>query len=156
VRSTECQHLPPGVTEPIPACAARTGTLPPHRWPDSSLSARFIPLHFNFGGRQCGSRLHFRSIAFRRSQIAETVKDSGAPKESRGRDAPHIGQARQYGRETSSGQRHQHYGARLRLSPKWVQARLPIAVRSAISAPPPFRKLHCGGQKPPNSLRGPD
>ena len=27
-----------------------------------------------------------------------------------------------------------------------------ITVRSAISAPPPFRKLHCSGQKPPNSL----
>jgi hypothetical protein len=25
-------------------------------------------------------------------------------------------------------------------------------VRSAISAPPPFRKLHCSGQKQPNSL----
>ena len=27
-----------------------------------------------------------------------------------------------------------------------------ITVRSAISAPPPFRKLHCSGQKQPNSL----
>src|ERR1035441_4987478 len=27
-----------------------------------------------------------------------------------------------------------------------------ITVRSAISAPPSFRKLHCGGQKQPNSL----
>jgi hypothetical protein len=87
--------------------------------------------------------LHFTSISqatfpfhsFRRPQTTETVKDSGAPKDSRGRDAPHIGQDRQYGRATSSGQdignnprcfaraRHQHYGARLRLSPNWVQAR---------------------------------
>ena len=27
-----------------------------------------------------------------------------------------------------------------------------ITVRSAISAPPPFRKLHCSGQRQPNSL----
>ena len=27
-----------------------------------------------------------------------------------------------------------------------------ITVRSAISAPPPFRRLHCSGQKQPNSL----
>src|ERR1017187_3272618 len=27
-----------------------------------------------------------------------------------------------------------------------------ITVRSDISAPPPFRKLHCSGQKQPNSL----
>src|SRR5665213_1062206 len=27
-----------------------------------------------------------------------------------------------------------------------------ITVRSAISAPPPFRKLHCSGRKQPNSL----
>jgi len=44
--------------------------------------------------------LHFTSISqatftfhsFRRPQTAETVKDSGAPKDARGRDAPHIGQ----------------------------------------------------------------
>ena len=30
-----------------------------------------------------------------------------------------------------------------------------LSVRSVISAPPPFRRLHCGGQKPPNSLRKP-
>jgi hypothetical protein len=68
------------------------------------LCIRSTPFHFNFGGRRCGSHLHFRSIAFRRPQTAETVKDSGAPKDSRGRDAPHIGQDLQYGRETSSGQ----------------------------------------------------
>ena len=31
-----------------------------------------------------------------------------------------------------------------------------ITVRSAISAPPPFRKLHCSGQKQPNSLVKPN
>jgi len=31
-----------------------------------------------------------------------------------------------------------------------------ITVRSAISAPPPFRRLHCSGQKQPNSLVNPD
>jgi len=30
-----------------------------------------------------------------------------------------------------------------------------LTVRSAISAPPPFRKLHCGGQKQPTSLTRP-
>ena len=74
------------------------------------------------------------------------------PKDSRGRDAPHIGQDRQY-------------GARLRLSPK-AKGLAPrgcarckasaVSVRSVISAPPPFRRLHCGGQKQPNSLRKPN
>ena len=83
------------------------------------------PLHFT-----TISQAAFPFHSFRRPQTAETVKDSGAPKDSRGRDAPHIGQDRQYGRETSSGQeisnsprcfaraRHRHYGARLRLSPR--------------------------------------
>ena len=68
------------------------------------------------------------------------------------------------GRATSSGQeirisprcfaraRHRHYGARLRLSPRTPA----VIVRSAISAPPSFRKLHCGGRKQPNSLINPD
>ena len=34
--------------------------------------------------------------------------------------------------------------------------RLPITVRSVISAPPPFRKLHCVRQKRPNSLDKPN
>jgi hypothetical protein len=104
----------------------------------------------------------FRS--FRRPQTAETVKDSGAPKESRGRDAPHIGQERQYGRVTSSGQeisitargsacRRRQSNSTARLRPVQDAA---ITVRSAISAPPPFRKLHCGGQKQPNSLVKPN
>jgi hypothetical protein len=109
-------------------------------------------------------RLHFCSIAFQRPQTAETVKDSGAPKDSRGRDAPHIGQDRQYGRATSSGQeisitargsacRRRQSNSTARLRPVQDAA---ITVRSAISAPPPFRKLHCSGQKQPNSLVKPD
>ena len=86
------------------------------------------PLHFT-----AISQATFPFHSFRRPQTAETVKDSGAPKDARGRDAPHIGQDRQYGRATSSGQetsnsprcfaraRHRHYGARLRLSPRTRQ-----------------------------------
>ena len=86
------------------------------------------PLHFT-----AISQATFPFHSFRRPQTAETVKDSGAPKDARGRDAPHIGQDRQYGRATSSGQeisnsprcfaraRHRHYGARLRLSPRTWQ-----------------------------------
>jgi len=119
----------PGVTEPTLALrssrqvaarfrrtAGRTHHFPP------------APLHFT-----AISQTTFPFHSFRRPQIAETVKDSGAPKDARGRDAPHIGQDRQYGRATSSGQetsnsprcfaraRHQHYGARLRLSPRTRQ-----------------------------------
>ena len=44
--------------------------------------------------------------SFRRPQTAETVRKRRArpKKDSRGRDAPHIGQDQHYGRETSSGQ----------------------------------------------------
>ena len=61
--------------------------------------------------------------------------------------------------------RHQHYGARLRLSPRtkaiaprgFARCKPPaLSVRSVISAPPPFRRLHCGEQKQPNSLRKPN
>jgi hypothetical protein len=43
--------------------------------------------------------------SFRRPQTGKTVKNStGAPKDTKGRDAPHIGQDQNYGRETTSGQ----------------------------------------------------
>ena len=38
------------------------------------LCNRSTPFHCNFGGRQCGSHLLFRSIAFRRPQTGETVR----------------------------------------------------------------------------------
>jgi len=47
------------------------------------------PLHFT-----AISQTTFPFHSFRRPQTAETVKDSGAPEDSRGRDAPHIGQDR--------------------------------------------------------------
>ena len=116
------------------------------------------PLHFT-----AISQATFPFHSFRRPQTAETVKDSGAPKDARGRDAPHIGQDRQYGRATSSGQeisitargsacRRRQSNSTARLRPVQDAA---ITVRSAISAPPPFRKLHCSGQKQPNSLLKP-
>jgi len=50
----------------------------PRRWPDSSalqpLHSISLQLH----------KLRFRSIAFRRSQTAETVKNSGAPGRNEG------------------------------------------------------------------------
>ena len=43
--------------------------------------------------------------SFRRPQTGKTVKNSsGAPKATKGRYAPHIGQAPKYGREASPGQ----------------------------------------------------
>jgi hypothetical protein len=77
--------------------APSIGTLPPH--PGRTHQFASAPLHFT-----AISQATFPFHSFRRPQTAETVKDSGAPKDSRGRDAPHIGQDRQYGRETSSGQ----------------------------------------------------
>ena len=80
------------------------------------------------------------------------------------------------GRETASGQkiisprcfaraRRSNIGARRCLSPRtpavaprgYARCKAPeLSVRSVISAPPPFRKLHCGGQKQPDSLRKPN
>ena len=59
----------------------------------------------------------FRS--FRQPQTAETGTDSGAPKDDNGgRDAPHIGQNQNYGREASPGQEISIMGAMLRMSPR--------------------------------------
>jgi hypothetical protein len=89
----------PGVTEPHHPFAQGLRKLRPSLGLDRHASAaplaglinlhplHSIPFHFR--------RLQFHSIAFRRPQTAETVKDSGAPKDSRGRDAPHIGQDQQ-------------------------------------------------------------
>jgi len=60
--------------------APSIGTLPPHRWPDSSLSARSTPFHFNFGGRQCGSHLHFRSIRSDGRKLPRPSKTAVRPK----------------------------------------------------------------------------
>ena len=56
--------------------ASSIGTVPPHRWPDSSAlqPLHSAPLQFR--------RLHFHFAAFRRPQTAETGKDSGAPGDS--------------------------------------------------------------------------
>lgn len=125
----------PGVTEPTLALVPRAKYRHASAAPLAGLIT-FRPLHsISLQFRRSPVRLApaFPFHSFRRPQTAETVKDSGAPKDSRGRDAPHIGQDRQYGRATSSGQeisnsprcfaraRHRHYGARLRLSPRTRQ-----------------------------------
>jgi len=146
-RADACARSSRQVSARFRRTAGRTHHFPP------------APLHFT-----AISQATFPFHSFRRPQTAETVKDSGAPKDSRGRDAPHIGQDRQYGRATSSGKkisitargsacRRRQSNSTARLRPVQDAA---ITVRSAISAPPPFRKLHCSGQKPPNSLVKPN
>ena len=125
----------PVVTEPTLALVPRAKYRHASAAPLAGLIT-FRPLHsISLQFRRSPVRLAptFPFHSFRRPQTAETVRNSGAPKDSRGRDAPHIGQDRQYGRATSSGQdisnsprcfaraRHQHYGARLRLSPRTRQ-----------------------------------
>ena len=100
-RADTCARASRQVSARFRRTAGRTHHFPPAPLHFTSISQATFPFH-----------------SFRRPQTAETVKDSGAPKDARGRDAPHIGQDRQYGRATSSGQRHQQYGARLRLSPR--------------------------------------
>ena len=131
----------PGVTEPAVVLGRGQARAPdplrrtklparfrPHHWPDSSA---LQPLHsISFQLR----RLRFHFIAFRRPQTGETGKASVAPKDSRGRDAPHIGQTAITHESLLAGQPPQ-YGARLRLSPRTSNraARLRPAKASAIT-----------------------
>jgi hypothetical protein len=106
----------PGVTEPTLALVPRAK----YRHASAAPLAGLINLHplhsISLQFRRSPVRLAptFPFHSFRRPQTAETVKDSGAPKDSRGRDAPHIGQDRHYGRATSSGQEIGNSTARLR------------------------------------------
>jgi hypothetical protein len=81
------QHFPCGFTEPTLALGRGQARAPnplptrqlstrfrPRMTTDSPICTRSTPFHFNFGGRQCGSHLHFHSIAFRRPQTVETVR----------------------------------------------------------------------------------
>ena len=114
-------------------------------------SAPFAAASTSDGGR-------FRS--FRRPQTAETGKESGAPRNPEAAMLRISAKTSALARDASHGQ-DQQYGARRCLSPR-TPAIAPrgfarcktsaITVRSAISAPPLFRKLHCGGRKQPNSL----
>jgi len=94
--------------------APSIGTLPPHRWPDSSLSARSTPFHFNFAG--------YISVPFvptaancRDRQRQRCAQRFQRPRCSAYRPRPAIW-PRDFVR-----QENQHYGARLRLSPKTKQ-----------------------------------
>ena len=118
------------------------GTLPPHRWPDSSLSARSIrcrtPLHRLRGmlsliptAANCRDR--------QRQRCAQRFQ---RPRCSAYRPRPAIW-PRDFVRPKTSA---------LRREAPPVAEDVAVTVRSAISAPPPFRKLHCSGQKQPNSL----
>ena len=100
--------------------APSIGTLPPHRWPDSSLSARSTSFHCNFGGRRCGSHLHFRSIRSDGRKLprpSETAVRPKIPEAARLRPAKTSNSPRCFAR--AGGCRHAcQYGARLRLSPR--------------------------------------
>ena len=94
--------------------APSIGTLPPHRWPDSSLSARSTPFHCNFAG--------YISVPFvptaancRDRQRQRCAQRCQRPRCSAYRPRPAIW-PRDFVRP-----RNQHYGARLRLSPKTKQ-----------------------------------
>ena len=66
--------------------APSIGTLPPHRWPDSSICIRSIP---------CRTPLHRLRGMLSLIPTAANCRDrqrQRCPKESRSRDAPHIGQ----------------------------------------------------------------
>jgi hypothetical protein len=80
----------PGVTEPTLALVPRAK----YRHASAAPLAGLINLHPLHSIAFQLHKLRFHYIAFRRPQTAETVKDSGAPKDARGRDAPHIGQDR--------------------------------------------------------------
>ena len=85
----------------------------PHRWPDSSA---LQPLHsISLQLR----RLRFRSIRSDGHKLPRPARTPLRPEiqETRGRDAPHIGQSAIWPRDFVRP-RHQQYGARLRLSPK--------------------------------------
>ena len=98
LRSSLGKSKRPGVTEPTLA-RSRQASAQFRRTAGRTHQFAPAPLHFT-----AISQATFPFHSFRRPQTAETVRDSGAPKDSRGRDAPHIGQDRQYGRATSSGQ----------------------------------------------------
>jgi hypothetical protein len=135
------------------------GTVPPAHATDSPA---LQPLHsapFQF------RRLHFHSTAFRRPQTGETVRKQIV-------HARKMAGAASTGRETSSGQQAIAHESLLAgkasairreatpvaedkaIAPRgFARCKTPaLTVRSAISAPPPFRRLHCSGQKQPNSL----
>ena len=81
----------PGVTEPTLALRAlRQVSARFRRTAGRTHQFASAPLHFT-----AISQATFPFHSFRRPQTAETVKDSGAPKDSRGRDAPHIGHDQQ-------------------------------------------------------------
>jgi len=88
--------------------APSIGTLPPHRWPDSSLSARSTPFHCNFAGyisvplRSDGRKLPRPSMTAVRPKIPEAAmlrisaktgnmaaRLRPAKKSAIARDAPH-------------------------------------------------------------------
>ena len=94
--------------------APSIGTLPPHRWPDSSICIRSTPFHCNFAG--------YISVPFvptaancRDRQRQRCAQRCQRPRCSAYRPRPAIW-PRDFVRP-----RNQHYGARLRLSPKTKQ-----------------------------------
>ena len=76
------------------------------------LCTRSTPFHFNFAD--------YISVPLRsdgRKLARQSGHKSCAPEDSKGRDAPHVGQVAIWPRDFVRP-RHQQYGARLRLSPK--------------------------------------
>ena len=137
----------PGVTEPTLALVPRAKYRHASAAPLAGLIT-FRPLHsISLQFR----RLHFRSIRSDGRKLPRPSKTAVRPK---------IPEAAMLRISAKTG----NMAARLRPAKKSALRREAppvaevgaISVRSAISAPPPFRKLHCSGQKPPNSLVKPN
>ena len=162
----------PGVTEPTLALVPRAKYRHASAAPLAGLIT-FRPLHsISLQFR----RLHFRSIRSDGRKLPRPSKTAVRPKmpeaamlrisAKTGNMAARLRPAKKsaIARDASHGQdigitargsacRRRQSNSTARLRPVQDAA---ITVRSAISAPPPFRKLHCSGQKPPNSLVKPN
>jgi len=137
----------PGVTEPTLVLVPRTK----YRHASAAPLAGLITLRPLHSISLQFRRLHFRSIRSDGRKLPRPSKTAVRPK---------IPEAAMLRISAKTG----NMAARLRPAKTSAIRREapPIAedvakaVRSAISAPPPLRKLHCGGQKQPNSLIKPD
>ena len=108
-------------------------------------------------------RLHFRSIRSDGRKLPRPSKTAVRPKIPEAamlRISAKTGNmaARLRPAKTTAIARDASHGQDTAIAPRgFARCKTPaLTVRSAISAPPPFRKLHCSGQKQPNSLVKPD
>jgi hypothetical protein len=103
------QNFHCGFTEPTLASGQLSARFRPRTMTDSPA---LHPLHSNRSSPAFRHKIHWlhawlpliRSVGRKLARQSKTVGRVPKIQETRGRDAPHIGQVRQYGRETSSGQ----------------------------------------------------